>query len=87
MEAVRNERIDQEAFDEAAQKLLGVPLEQLKMEDNDWQKFDRPCPPSNSYIYSIQTLGELKGKRILDYGCGDGYLSMILARCVKCSEI
>ena len=80
MEAVQREQIDQEAFDEAAQRLLGVPLEQLKMKDNDWQKFDKPCPVSNAYVYAVQRLGDIQGKRVLDYGCGDGYFSVILAK-------
>lgn len=80
MNAVERQRVDEEAFDRAAEKLLSIPLEKLRMKDNDWKKFDKNCAPSNAYVYTIQLLGDLRGKRVLDYGCGDGYLSMILAR-------
>ena len=76
----QREQIDQEAFDREAQELLALPLEQLSMKDNDWKKFDGPCPPSNAYVYSIQLLGDIKGKKVLDYGCGTGWLSVILAK-------
>ena len=33
-----------------------------------------------SISYPIETLGNLKGKTILDYGCGDGVSSVVLAR-------
>ena len=76
----QREHIDEEAFDKEAQELLALPLDQLRMKDNEWQKFDRPCPPSNDYVYSIQLLGDITGKKILDYGCGNGWLSVILAK-------
>ena len=80
MSVTEREHIDEESFDAAAQELLTVPLEQLRMNDIHWQKFDKPCPPSNAYVYSIQRLGDIKEKKILDYGCGDGKLSVILAK-------
>lgn len=76
----QREHIDQEAFDEAAEEMLTVPLEQLRLADIHWQKFDRPCPPGNTYVYAVQLLGDIHGKRVLDYGCGDGSLSVILAK-------
>ena len=78
--AIERQKIDKKDFDREAEELLSLPLEELRMKDNDWKKFDNACPPSNAYIYTIQLLGDIRGKRVLDYGCGNGYLSMILAR-------
>jgi len=52
----------------------------LRMASEDWEKFDRIGTPLNSYHASVVRLGPLEGKRVLDAGCGDGWLSVILAR-------
>jgi 2-polyprenyl-3-methyl-5-hydroxy-6-metoxy-1,4-benzoquinol methylase len=72
--------IDEQSFDSAVQGLLEVPLDDLKMKDDEWQKFDRPCPPGNAYVYSVQRLGDIRDKAVLDFGCGNGFLSVILAK-------
>jgi ubiquinone/menaquinone biosynthesis C-methylase UbiE len=46
----------------------------------DWSKFDKIKCPLDGYIDSIQKLGEVKGKLVLDLGCGVGWLSVILAK-------
>lgn len=74
------EQIDRKNFDKGAAALLTAPLERLRLNDDDWERFDRPCPPSDAYVYAIQALGDVEGKKILDYGCGDGALSVILAK-------
>src|SRR5712692_5138475 len=80
MDVARREHVDEETFDDAMGELLTVPLEELRLKEIHWEKFDRPCPPSNGYVYAVQLLGNIKGKRILDLGCGDGSLLVILAK-------
>ena len=45
-----------------------------------WRKFDSPMPPSDPYNYSIRALGDLNGKRLMEVGCGTGWLSVIFAK-------
>lgn len=52
----------------------------LKVDEEAWKKFDKPVPPSDPYNYSIQVLGDLHGKIVLEVGCGTGWLSIILAK-------
>lgn len=53
------------------------PLRQLT--PVDWQRFDQTPDPTDGYVYSVQQLGDLHGRQVLDYGCGTGWLSTILA--------
>jgi ubiquinone/menaquinone biosynthesis C-methylase UbiE len=46
----------------------------------DWQRFDTGKPSRNAYISSVQRLGDLSGKTVLDVGCGTGWFSVILAK-------
>ena len=50
------------------------------MRADDWEKFDRIRTPLNSYHAAVLTLGDIRGKRVLDLGCGDGWFSIILAK-------
>jgi 2-polyprenyl-3-methyl-5-hydroxy-6-metoxy-1,4-benzoquinol methylase len=52
----------------------------LVMVLSDWQKFDDDFDTISPYIASIQLLGDVSGLRVLDVGCGDGWLSVILAK-------
>lgn len=79
-DALNREHSDEEAFDDSIRILLELPLDRLRMKEQDWEKFDKPSPPNNPYVYAVQALGDVRGKKILDYGCGDGYLSIILAK-------
>jgi SAM-dependent methyltransferase len=67
-------------FDREAESRLGFQLENLCLEAYQWERIDEKCPPSNAYVYALQRLGDVCGKTILDFGCGDGYLSVILAK-------
>ena len=53
---------------------------ELTLRPDDWEKFDRIRIPLNSYHAAVLTLGDLRGKRVLDLGCGDGWFSIILAK-------
>lgn len=52
----------------------------LELQPDDWQKFDRIRIPLNAYHAAVLTLGDVRGKRVLDLGCGDGWFSVILAK-------
>lgn len=52
----------------------------LLMKSWDWERFNDVFAPGNCYSYFIRSMGDVKGKRILDSGCGDGWLSVILAK-------
>lgn len=46
----------------------------------DWQRFDGAPTGMNAYVTSVQWLGDVRGRRVLDFGCGNGWLSIILAK-------
>ncbi len=52
----------------------------LLMNPRDWQKFDGPPIPGKGYIHAIRSLGNIQGKRVLEAGCGTGWLTVILAK-------
>lgn len=74
------ETANAKVFDRETKALLSADLRELCIEPIQWKKIDQRCPPSNRYIYALQRLGDVSGKDILDFGCGDGYLSIILAK-------
>lgn len=74
------QNVNREAFDQVSKSILSCSSEELKMTPVDWQKFDKPCPPGSFYVYAVQCLGDVKNKMVLDFCCGDGYLSVILAK-------
>src|SRR5688500_713616 len=61
--------------------IYGNPdLERLRMRPSDWEKFDGIDEPLDAYTGSMLRLGDIRGMHVLDAGCGDGWLSVILAK-------
>jgi len=56
------------------------PSASLVMEPADWEKFESMDTPLCAYHASMLRLGDVRGLRVLDAGCGDGWLSVILAK-------
>jgi 2-polyprenyl-3-methyl-5-hydroxy-6-metoxy-1,4-benzoquinol methylase len=54
--------------------------EKLRLKTADWSKFDSIGEPLNAYYASMLRLGNVSGLSVLDAGCGDGWLSTILAK-------
>jgi ubiquinone/menaquinone biosynthesis C-methylase UbiE len=52
----------------------------LRLLPDDWERFDGMTKPLNAYAASVIALGDIRGRNILDMGCGDGWLSVILAK-------
>lgn len=52
----------------------------LVMDPSAWERFDDEPHPWRPYETLVRMLGNVRGKRILDAGCGDGWLSVILAK-------
>ncbi len=58
-----------------------IPDENLKMKPPDWNKFDGCASPHpDPYFHALLQLGDVRGKTVLDVGCGGGWLSVILAK-------
>jgi SAM-dependent methyltransferase len=52
----------------------------LRMPVWDWEKFGALGAVTNAYHASVKRLGDIRGLWVLDAGCGDGWLSVILAK-------
>jgi ubiquinone/menaquinone biosynthesis C-methylase UbiE len=50
------------------------------MKPSAWERFDHAAEPLSAYVASVRQLGDIRGKRVLDVGCGDGWYSVILAK-------
>jgi SAM-dependent methyltransferase len=75
--------VNEEEREEAAKHdvLYSNPdVEQLRMAPSDWEKFDGMKSATDPYTASMLRMGSVKGLRVLDAGCGDGWLSVILAK-------
>jgi hypothetical protein len=54
--------------------------ESLIMNSWDWERFDAQGSAGSCYHFFIESIGDVKGKKVLDAVCGDGWLSAILAK-------
>ncbi len=73
----------EERFEEQKHKQVysKIRKEDLRMEPSDWTRFDGcTIPHPNPYFESVLRLGDVRDKTVLDAGCGDGWLSVILAK-------
>jgi SAM-dependent methyltransferase len=52
----------------------------LLMPPSDWERFEGLRDPLDAYHGSVVALGDIRGRNVLDMGCGDGWLSVILAK-------
>lgn len=52
----------------------------FRMVESDWRKFEGVTVPLTPYFGAVLRLGDVRGKRVLDLGCGDGWFSVILAK-------
>jgi ubiquinone/menaquinone biosynthesis C-methylase UbiE len=52
----------------------------LRMVPGDWERFETMTQPIDAYNASVLELGDIRGRNVLDMGCGDGWLSVILAK-------
>jgi len=54
--------------------------QELSLRPSAWERFDNPVPPTGAYAAAMLWLGDLRDRAVLDVGCGDGWLSIILAK-------
>jgi len=74
-----HQALERGRFDSITRKVASSE-DALLMNSWDWQKLDGTPPPGNGYFYAVKSLGDLQGKRVLEAGCGTGWLSIILAK-------
>lgn len=72
----KEELEEKKFFDEVWGKKSG----NQKLKSDDWGRFEKIDKALDGYTYSIKVLGDLKGKNVLDFGCGHGWLSVVLAK-------
>ncbi len=77
MNNISKEEVEEEEFfDGVYGKLTG----KWKLESDDWEKFARIDNALDGYTHSIKVLGDISGLKVLDFGCGNGWLSVVLAK-------
>jgi SAM-dependent methyltransferase len=52
---------------------------QLRLSPSAWQRFDRKETPLDYYVATVQRIEAVHEETLLDLGCGDGWLSAVLA--------
>jgi len=75
------ESMEANKYDRRADQILQAKsVDELFVEPVHWQKIINARRPYGSYINSIKALGNLEGKRVLEIGCGTGWLSVVLCK-------
>jgi ubiquinone/menaquinone biosynthesis C-methylase UbiE len=78
---VDKDKAEAEKHDREAERILSnLKFEDLIKSEKNLAQYFRPPSPSNSYQFSIHLLGDIRGKTILDLGCGPGDASVVLAK-------
>jgi ubiquinone/menaquinone biosynthesis C-methylase UbiE len=68
---------EKERHDVSYKKTMGSDL---YIAPRHYLKFDTIEKDIHCYTYAVRSLGDIKGKRVLDLGCGTGWFSVILAK-------
>lgn len=81
VQPVRNVRDEELAEGEAQDRRCRAqrPAE-LLLAPRAWQRFEDDEPALDAYVASMRRLGMVQGRQVLDTGCGDGWLSVVLAK-------
>ncbi len=75
------ERIEAEKYDRRAEQILQNESKgELFVDSIHWTKINNATRPYGSYVASIRMLGDLQDKRVLELGCGTGWLTVILCK-------
>ena len=75
------ERREAEKYDRRAEQILQNESKgELHVDDIHWTKIRDAKWPYDPYAASIRALGDLRGKRVLELGCGTGWLTVILCK-------
>jgi 2-polyprenyl-3-methyl-5-hydroxy-6-metoxy-1,4-benzoquinol methylase len=76
------EHLEEEAAEIARHEKLyreDRPAE-LSLLPSAWERFQQPGAPTGAYSAMMFWLGDISDRAVLDVGCGDGWLSIILAK-------
>lgn len=75
------ERREAEKYDRRAEQILqNESGGELRVDSIHWTKIRDAKWPYGPYAASIRALGDLQGKRVLELGCGTGWLTVILCK-------
>src|SRR5205085_12455743 len=72
---------EQAEVERSASEALHIDEAALRADENDLKRYlDPPANTCYPLEYAYHLLGDVRGKPVLDYGCGDGIHSLTLAR-------
>ena len=75
------ERKEADKYNRRADEILLTESQgELFVDSIHWTKIIDAAQPYGAYVASIRSLGNLHGKRVLELGCGTGWLSVILCK-------
>ena len=75
------ERKEAEKYDRRAEQILqNESRGELFVDSIHWTKITDATRPYGPYVASIRMLGDLQDKRVLELGCGTGWLTVILCK-------